>query len=118
MYKKIFALLPQSDCQRCGRNSCLAFATDVAQGQSCIEFCPEVSYDAERALRMIIAAEHKMVSWICGMISGFSKSDMEKALGVFKELFIIFPLRVTGVLVLTLPLTYPFIMLALWLYNR
>ncbi len=118
MYKKIFELLPQNDCRRCGRNSCLAFATDVAQGQSCIEFCPEISGEAERALHVIIAAEHNMISWVCGMVSGFSRSDLEKAIGVFKELFLIFPLRVAAVVLFTLPLTYPLIMLALWLYNR
>ena len=118
MNMKIFELLPRTDCQRCGHNSCLMFASEIAQKQCCIEACPDISDDAEAAFRRIIAAEQKMVSWLGGMISGISKSNVRSALAVFKQLFIIFPLRIAGLVLFTLPLTYPFIVAGIMLYNK
>jgi len=115
---KIFDLLPQTDCQRCGRNTCLTFASEVAQRQTCIEACPDISDEAERALRAIIAAEHEMISWLGGLISGISRSHVKSALLLSREVFLVFPARVAGLLLFTLPLTYPILAAALWLYNR
>ena len=116
--RKIIELLPQTNCQRCGRNSCLVFAAEIAQRQCCIEACPDVSDEAEEAFRRIIAAEHEMVAWLGGMISGISKSNVRSALAVFREIFVMFPVRIVSLLLFTFPLTYPFIMVALWLYNK
>ncbi len=33
-------LLPQTDCQKCGKRTCLAFAIDLAKGKCCLEDCP------------------------------------------------------------------------------
>ena len=33
-------LLPRTDCQRCGKRTCLAFAIDLAKGKCCLEECP------------------------------------------------------------------------------
>jgi len=33
-------LLPQTDCQKCGKKTCLAFAIDLAKGKSCLDDCP------------------------------------------------------------------------------
>ncbi len=118
MHLKIFDLLPQTDCQKCGRSTCLVFATEVAQRQTCVESCPDISDEAERALRKIVAAEHEMVSWLGGMISGISKSNVKGALAIFREVFILFPLRIVSLLLFTFPFTYPFLAAALWLYNR
>jgi CO dehydrogenase/acetyl-CoA synthase gamma subunit (corrinoid Fe-S protein) len=118
MHLKIFDLLPQTDCRKCGRNTCLVFATEVAQRQTCVEACPDISDEAERALRRIVAAEHEMISWLGGMISGISKSNLKGALVMFREIFVLFPVRVVSLLLFTFPLTYPFLAAALWLYNR
>ena len=118
MHLKIHDLLPQTDCRRCGRNSCLVFASEVAQRQTCVEACPDLSDEAEQTLRSLIAAEHEMISWLGGMISGISKSHVKSALMLFKETFIVFPFRVVSLLLFTFPLTYPFLMAILWLYNR
>ena len=115
---KIFELLPRTDCQRCGHNSCLVFAAEIAQKQCCIEACPDVSDEAEAAFHRIIAAEQEMISWLGGMISGISTSNVKSALALFNQLFIIFPLRIAGLALFTLPLTYPFIAAAIMLYNR
>ncbi len=118
MRTKIFELLPRTDCQKCGRNTCLVFATEVARGQTCVEACPDITDEAERALRRMVAAEHEMVSWLGGMISDISKSDAKRAIRVLKEVFVLFPVRIVSVLLFTFPLTYPFLAAALWLYNR
>ncbi len=118
IHLKIFDLLPQTDCRKCGRNTCLVFATEVAQRQTCVEACPEMSDEAERALRKIIEAEHKMVSWLGGMISGISRSNARSALMMFRELFVMFPVRIMSLLLFTFPLTFPIILVALWLYSR
>jgi tetrahydromethanopterin S-methyltransferase subunit A len=33
-------LLPKTDCQKCGKRTCLAFAIDLAKGKCCLEDCP------------------------------------------------------------------------------
>ena len=33
-------LLPQTDCQECGKKTCLAFAIDLAKGKCQLENCP------------------------------------------------------------------------------
>lgn len=118
MHLKVFDHLPQTDCQKCGRNTCLVFATEVAQRQTCVEACPDITDEAERALRNIIAAEHEMVSWLGGMISGISKNHVKSALTMMMEIFVMFPVRVVSLLLFTFPLTYPFLAAILWLYNR
>lgn len=118
MHIKIFDLLPQTDCQKCGRDTCLVFASEVAQRQSCVEACPDISDESERALRKIIAAEHEMISWLGGMISGISKNHIKSALLLFREVFILFPVRIMFAMLFTFPFTYPFLVAALWLYNR
>lgn len=116
--QRIIKLLPQTDCQRCGRNSCLVFAAEISHKQCCIEACPDVSDEAIKAFRKIIAAEQEMVTWLGGMVSGIRKSDVRTFLAVFKEIFLMFPVRVVSLLLFTFPLTYPFIIAALWLHNR
>ncbi len=118
MHLRIFDLLPQTDCRKCGRATCMVFATEVAQRQTCVEACPEIPDEAEGALRRIIEAEYGMVSWLGGMISGISKSNVRSVIMVFRELFVILPVRLVSVLLFTFPLTFPFILVALWLYNR
>ncbi len=118
MDHRVFELLPQTDCQKCGRNTCLVFAAEVARRQTCVEACPDITDEAERALSKIIAAEHEVASWLGGMISGISKSDMKSAVMVLREVFILMPVRIISVLLFTFPLTYPFLAAALWLYNR
>ncbi len=118
MNHKVFELLPQTDCKRCGRNSCFVFAAEIAQKQCCIEACPDVTEQSEKAFRRMIAAEQEIVSWLGGLITGIRKSDVTTTLAVCKEIFFLFPVRIVSLLVLTFPLTYPFIMAAFVLYNR
>jgi Na+-translocating ferredoxin:NAD+ oxidoreductase RNF subunit RnfB len=115
---EIIELLPQTDCKRCGHDSCLVFAHEIAYKQCCIEACPDVSDEAERAFRKIIAAEHEMVAWLGGFISGIRKSDIKTSLAVLREIFFMFPVRIVSLLLFTFPLTYPFLAAVLWLYNK
>lgn len=40
--------LPQTDCQKCGKRTCLAFAIDLAKGKASLDNCPFLS-EPERA---------------------------------------------------------------------
>ncbi len=115
IHLKIFELLPKTDCQKCGHDTCLVFAAELAQRQTCVEACPNISDDAERVLRKIISAERQMVTLLWGMISGIRKSDVKSALLLFRELFILFPVRLVSLLLFTFPFTYPIFIFALWL---
>ncbi len=115
---RILKLLPQTDCRRCGRNSCLVFAAEISQKQCCIEACPDVSEEAERAFRKIVATEQEMVAWVGGLISGIRKSDVRTAVAVLKEVFVMFPVRIISLIALTAFATYPLLITVLWLYNR
>ncbi len=111
--QKIIALLPQTDCKRCGKNSCLVFAADIAKRQCCIEACPDVSDEAQEAFRRIIAAEHEVVTWLGGLVSGISKGNVRSTLAVLRELFVMNPIRIVSLLLFTFPLYSPFILVAL-----
>ena len=46
----IFKLLPKTNCKKCGRPTCLAFAMQLAQKKASIDECPDVSEAAKSAL--------------------------------------------------------------------
>ena len=46
----IFKLLPKTNCKKCGRPTCIAFAMQLAQKKANIEECPFVSEEAKAAL--------------------------------------------------------------------
>jgi len=52
------------------------------------------------------------------MVSGIRKSDVRTSLMVLKEILIMFPVRLVSLLLFTFPLTYPFLMAVLWIYNH
>jgi acetyl-CoA decarbonylase/synthase, CODH/ACS complex subunit gamma len=47
---EIFKLLPKTNCKKCGHPTCLAFAMKLAQRQTSIDQCPDVSEEAKRVL--------------------------------------------------------------------
>ena len=47
---EIFKLLPKTNCKKCGQPTCLAFAMKLAQRQTSIDQCPDVSEDAKQKL--------------------------------------------------------------------
>ncbi len=116
MHLKIFELLPKTDCQKCGRDTCLVFAAELAERQTCLEACPDITDEAASVLRRIMAVEREMISLLWGMISGIRKSDVKGALLLFREVFIVFPVRIVSLLLFTLPLSFPFLIVALWFY--
>jgi acetyl-CoA decarbonylase/synthase, CODH/ACS complex subunit gamma len=46
----IFKLLPKTNCKKCGRPTCLAFAMALAQKKAKLEECPDVSEQAKEKL--------------------------------------------------------------------
>ena len=46
----IFKLLPKTNCKKCGRPTCLAFAMQLAQKKASLDECPDVSDEAKAAL--------------------------------------------------------------------
>jgi len=47
----LYKLLPQTDCRKCGKRNCMAFAIDLAKGKSDLEGCPVLAapeYESDR----------------------------------------------------------------------
>jgi acetyl-CoA decarbonylase/synthase complex subunit gamma len=47
---EIFKLLPKTNCKKCGKPTCLAFAMQLAQKRAKLEECPHVSEEAKQLL--------------------------------------------------------------------
>jgi acetyl-CoA decarbonylase/synthase complex subunit gamma len=47
---EIFKLLPKTNCKKCGFPTCLAFAMKLAQRQTTLDLCPDVSEEAKQKL--------------------------------------------------------------------
>ena len=50
----IYKQLPGGNCGRCGRPTCMAFATALGQGEAGLTDCPRLDEDAEDELREMI----------------------------------------------------------------
>lgn len=47
---EIFKLLPKTNCKKCGFPTCLAFAMKLAQRQTSLDLCPDISEEARQKL--------------------------------------------------------------------
>ncbi len=59
---EIFKLLPKTNCKKCGRATCLAFAMQLAQKKADLNECPDVSDEAKNVLGAASAPPIKLVS--------------------------------------------------------
>jgi acetyl-CoA decarbonylase/synthase complex subunit gamma len=59
---EIFKLLPKTNCKKCGRATCLAFAMQLAQKKAELKDCPDVSDEAKSILGAASAPPIKLVS--------------------------------------------------------
>jgi putative Fe-S cluster protein len=118
MHMRIHSWLPKTDCRKCGQDTCLAFATELAQRQASLDACPDVTEDARRIVHEIISAERELAASFWGMISGVRKGDVLSALRLFMEVFIMMPVRVISFMLFTFPLSAPLLLLIVWLFMR
>ncbi|MEK7241656.1 MAG: (Fe-S)-binding protein, partial [Planctomycetota bacterium] len=58
----IYKLLPRTNCKKCGRPTCLAFAMQLAQKKANIDECPDVSEQAKQTLGAASAPPIKLVT--------------------------------------------------------
>ncbi|MHC4417256.1 MAG: (Fe-S)-binding protein [Planctomycetota bacterium] len=58
---EIFKLLPQTNCKKCGKPTCLAFAMQLAQKRAKLEDCPDVSEEAKEKLAAAAAPPMRKV---------------------------------------------------------
>lgn len=58
----IYKLLPKTNCKKCGRPTCLAFAMQLAQKKASLDECPDVSEQAKRTLGAASAPPIKLVT--------------------------------------------------------
>jgi len=63
---EIFKLLPKSNCKKCGKPTCLAFAMALAQKKAKLEECPEASEEAKSALAEASAPPISLVKFGTG----------------------------------------------------
>ena len=59
---EIFKLLPRTNCKKCGRATCLAFAMQLAQKKAELKDCPDVSEEAKSILGEASAPPIKLVT--------------------------------------------------------
>lgn len=58
----IYKLLPKTNCKKCGRPTCLAFAMQLAQKKASLDECPDVSEEAKQTLGAASAPPIKLVT--------------------------------------------------------
>lgn len=58
----IYKLLPKTNCKKCGRPTCLAFAMQLAQKKASLDECPDISEEAKQALGAASAPPIKLVT--------------------------------------------------------
>jgi acetyl-CoA decarbonylase/synthase complex subunit gamma len=58
---EIFKLLPKTNCKKCGKPTCLAFAMALAQKRAKLEECPDVSEEAKEKLAAAAAPPMRKV---------------------------------------------------------
>ncbi|MEI7901609.1 MAG: (Fe-S)-binding protein, partial [bacterium] len=58
----IFKLLPKTNCKKCGCPTCLAFAMKLAQKQTSLDQCPDVSDASKIALADASAPPIRLVT--------------------------------------------------------
>ncbi len=63
---EIFKLLPKTNCKKCGRPTCLAFAMQLAQKKANLTDCPDVSEEAKNVLGAASAPPIKLVTLKAG----------------------------------------------------
>lgn len=59
---EIYKFLPKTNCKACGFPTCLAFAMKLAQGQTELSKCPDVSDEAKQALEAASRPPMKLVT--------------------------------------------------------
>ena len=58
----VFKLLPKTNCKKCGKPTCLAFAMQMAQKKASIDECPDVSEESKSKLGSASAPPIKLVT--------------------------------------------------------
>ncbi|HHT9120241.1 MAG TPA: acetyl-CoA decarbonylase/synthase complex subunit gamma [Candidatus Hypogeohydataceae bacterium YC41] len=58
----IYKLLPKTNCKKCGRPTCLAFAMQLAQKKANIDECPDISEQSKQTLGAASAPPIKLVT--------------------------------------------------------
>ncbi len=58
----IYKLLPKTNCKKCGRPTCLAFAMQLAQKKANLADCPDVSEEAKKVLGAAAEPPIKLVT--------------------------------------------------------
>lgn len=58
----IYKLLPKTNCKKCGRPTCLAFAMQLAQKKASLSDCPDAGEEAKKVLGAAAAPPIKLVT--------------------------------------------------------
>ncbi len=63
---QIFKLLPKTNCKKCGKPTCLAFAMTLAQKKAKLDECPDASEEAKSALAEASAPPIRLIKFGSG----------------------------------------------------
>jgi len=75
----IDALLPQTQCTKCGYPSCLDYAREIAQGASDINRCPPGGMRSINALADLLGTPAKPLDPSCGQSDGWIYAHINEA---------------------------------------
>ena len=75
----IDALLPQTQCTKCGYPSCLDYAREIAQGASDINRCPPGGMHSINALADLLGTPAKPLDPSCGQSDGWIYAHINEA---------------------------------------
>ena len=112
---KVFDLLPKTDCQRCGHDTCLVFATELTRNRASLEACPDVSDEVRTSVLKIVAAKHSLAASLRKSAAEIKKGDIKGAYHLLHDVFIKFPGSTVNFLLVTFPLSIPITLIIIWL---
>ncbi len=110
-FPEILELLPKKDdCCSCGHCTCEVYAAELLAGRAAADACPDITAEAKRMLRQILAAEQEVVS----AIKGISLTDVKE---VAASLLMV-PARAAGFLLVALPFAAVLWVLFAWMFMK
>lgn len=65
-----------------------------------------------------VSRRDELAASFWGKISGVRKGDVLSALSLFREVFIMMPVRVISFMLFTFPLSAPLLLVIVWLFMR
>ncbi len=108
--KKIFDLLPKTDCRKCGQATCGNFAAQLSLRQGSLSACPDISAEARMLIAQVLEAERDMMA----SLKSITAADVKRALGGVLML----PVKGLSLFIVAFPFLALAWLLIVWLFMK